>query len=298
MPLTCRTAFRQPRHRGRRAADRRARTRRCSPPHFAHRRVRRDAAALDSTAALRQLAQIGCRAQPTPRPVDRRGTDLEAALDAARARAGAGPRAAHRAVQRRPADGGRRRRRGRTAGRPSTFRCPSSRCAVRVARRHLGRQRSTCPSAYRRARRSPPRSTSAASATGTARRRAAVRRQGRGARSAATLSKGVTAVPIDAVARHARRARPRGRGDDAGRSAGRQQHARAAACGSMPQPQGALRRGHAGERAVPVGCADGVGIRRDGAAAVGAAGDRGRSSIPTTSSSSATSRARRSATRR
>ncbi len=71
------------------------------PSHFRIVAFGASAAAMDDTAALRQLAHADARAAgPTAVTVDRRGTDLEAALGAARAELAAGLRSAHRAVHR------------------------------------------------------------------------------------------------------------------------------------------------------------------------------------------------------
>ena len=75
------------------------------PSHFRIVAFGASAAAMDDTAALRQLARSDARAAgPTAATVDRRGTDLEAALGAARAELAAGS-VPHRAVHRWSLDG-------------------------------------------------------------------------------------------------------------------------------------------------------------------------------------------------
>ena len=203
------------------------------PVTLPHRRLRRArAAAIDEHRGAAPARPADPRRPVRPRQVDRRGTDLEAALDAARARARARPRSAHRAVHRRPRDGGdsdaavarlvdsAHSRLGRTAGRRDRSATHGSIDLDMPERDPRAGARFT-----------------ATVAVGSQRDGQAVVElrsgaQGAGAAQSVAVAKGLTPVAIDAVLDAPGRARARRRRVTmAGRSAAGEQHARAGTLG-------------------------------------------------------------------
>ena len=294
----------QHRHAARSTTRRSASTRSTPRSSPAHSRI----VAFGATSRAAREHGGAARASRRPIPTARsrgadastaRGTDLEAALDAARGELARRARAAHRPVQRRPPTAGDVHGRGRPAGRGAASRSSVEPMAVRTLGDTLDRRASTCPARLTAgAHRFPSRSRSAASAKVDARVELRVRRQACSPQQTAHLAKGSTRVSLDAVI-DAPGATTLEASVDAG-AAIRLPRTTRCSRGVWVDAAGprALRRRHAGERALPVVRADRVRLRRHRAGRPGTAVHARGARSPTTSSCSATSIARRCRRRR